>query len=121
MAGSRTSRCHLRHRLRHWYSAPDYDGPWSLNAQVPSEVAALAPEALPDEELPEEELPEAVEVDAEAEDEEPGPPPAIVVATEPTELIVVEGEPELTPISGTDLMYVANSESDIILDLETAE
>ena len=103
-----------------WYSAPDYDGPWALNDRVPSEVAALAPEPMPEEEQPEGDLPEGVQVDAEAEDEEPGPPPAIVVATEPTELIVIDGEPELTPISGTDLMYVANSESDIVLDLISA-
>jgi len=103
-----------------WYSAPDYDGPWELNDRVPSEVEALAPEPAPEEETPEEDLPEGVQVDAEAEDAEPGPPPAIVVAKEPTELIVIDGEPELTPISGTDLMYVANSESDIVLDLVSA-
>lgn len=103
-----------------WYSAPDYDGPWTLNDHVPAEVEALAPEPLPEDEQRQEELPEGVEVDAEGEDAEPGPPPAIVVATEPTELIVIEGEPELTPISSTDLMYVANSESDIVLDLISA-
>jgi len=94
-----------------WYSAPEYQGPWSLTGQVPSDVAALAPEAPEDEEPAD---------DPEAEDEEPGPPPAIVVATEPTELIVIEGEPEYTPISGTDLMYITNSESDVLLDLESA-
>lgn len=104
-----------------WYSAPDYDGPWTLTTQVPSEVAVLAPEPLPDEELPDDELPEGLEVDEEAEEEEPGPPPVIVVASEPTELIVIEGQPELTPISGTDLMYVNNSESDVLLDLESAD
>ena len=100
-----------------WYSAPEYDGPWALTDRVPSDIAALAPEPLPDEELPADDAPEGVEVE---EEEEPGPPPAIVVATEPTELIVIEGEPEYTPISGTDLMYVGNSESDVLLDLESA-
>jgi len=94
-----------------WYTAPEYDGPWTLTDRVPSDVAALAPEAPEDEEPVD---------DEEAEDQEPGPPPAIVVATEPTELIVIEGEPEYTPISGTDLMYVTNSESDVLLDLESA-
>ncbi len=103
-----------------WYAAPEYEGPWALTDQVPADVAALAPEPLPEEDLPPDELPEGVEVDDEEEVEEPGPPPAIVVATEPTELIVIEGEPEYTPISGTDLMYVSNSESDVLLDLESA-
>ena len=100
-----------------WYAAPEYEGPWALTDQVPADVAALAPEPLPEDELPADELPEGAEAE---EEEEPGPPPAIVVATEPTELIVIEGEPEYTPISGTDLMYVSNSESDVLLDLESA-
>lgn len=100
-----------------WYSAPEYTGPWALTDQVPEDVGALAPEPLPEEELPQDEIPEGAEPE---EEQEPGPPPAIVVATEPTELIVIEGEPEYTPISGTDLMYVGNSESDVLLDLETA-
>ncbi len=103
-----------------WYTAPEYEGPWALATQVPSDVAALAPEPLPEDELPPDELPEGIEVDEAEEEEEPGPPPAIVVATEPTELIVIEGEPEYTPISGTDLMYVSNSESDVLMDLESA-
>jgi len=61
-----------------WYSAPEYDGPWTLTDQVPSDVAALAPEPLPDEELPADELPEGAEVDEIEEEEEPGPPPAII-------------------------------------------
>ncbi|NNK47477.1 MAG: carbohydrate-binding family V/XII, partial [Gemmatimonadetes bacterium] len=101
-----------------WYSAPEYDGPWTVTEQVPAQVAALAPEPAPEEELPEDELPEGVE--AEAEDEGPVSPPTIIVATEPTELIVIDGQPELTPISGTDLMYVSNSESDVLLELESA-
>jgi hypothetical protein len=101
-----------------WYSAPEYEGPWALADQVPADVAALAPEPDPEEELPPEDLPEGVEADE--DEEEPGPPPTIVVATEPTELIVIEGEPEYTPISGTDLMYVSNSESDVLMDLESA-
>jgi hypothetical protein len=103
-----------------WYAAPEYEGPWALSDQVPSDVAALAPEPLPEEEIPADELPEGVDPGEAVEEEEPGPPPAVFVATEPTELIVIEGEPEYTPISGTDLMYVSNSESDVLLDLESA-
>jgi hypothetical protein len=100
-----------------WYTAPEYEGPWALTDQVPSDVAALAPEPLPEEDFPPDEPPEGAETE---EMQEPGPPPAIMVATEPTELIVIEGEPEYTPISGTDLMYVSNSESDVLMDLESA-
>ncbi len=48
---------------------------------------------------------------------EPGPPPKIIIATEPTELISSTGEPEYTPISGTDLLYMSNTDSDVLLHL----
>jgi hypothetical protein len=38
-----------------------------------------------------------------------GPVPAIVVATEPTELIVTQGEPNYVPIDGTQLVYASNT------------
>ena len=97
-----------------WYGAPDWKGPWEVTSSVPSHVAALAP---PEEEEAEEEPP------AEGEDEEAEEdvgPPAIVVSTEPTELIVIEGQPEYTPITEADLMYVSNTESDIVMDMGSA-
>ena len=38
-----------------------------------------------------------------------GPVPAIVVATEPTELIVTQGEPNYSPLDGTQLLYASNT------------
>ena len=38
-----------------------------------------------------------------------GPVPTIVVATEPTELIVTQGEPNYEPIDGTLLLYASNT------------
>ncbi|RRJ96636.1 autotransporter [Opitutaceae bacterium TAV4] len=35
--------------------------------------------------------------------------PAIVLATKPTELIVLQGEPKWTPIPGTDLLFIENT------------
>ncbi len=87
-----------------WYTAASLDGSWSLAQSVPAGVAALAAER-PDDALEEE------------EDTEPGPPPAILVATEPTELIVTEGAPEYTPLGDTDLLYVNNSESDVLMEI----
>ena len=43
--------------------------------------------------------------------------PRIVVSTEPADLIVADGEPKYTPISGTDLLYMSNTESDIIMEI----
>jgi hypothetical protein len=43
--------------------------------------------------------------------------PQIIVAYEPTELIVTDGPLEYSPILGTDLLYVTNSESDVLMDV----
>ena len=90
-----------------WYTTADLATDWTLTADVPSEVAALAP--------PPQEAEDATEADT--SETEPGPPPAILVATEPTELIVTSGVPEYVPITGTELLYVSNSESDILLEI----
>jgi hypothetical protein len=92
-----------------WYVADAIDGEWQLTDAVPREVVALTPQE------PEETEPEAQDSVA----AEPGPPPTIVVATEPTELIVLEGDPQYTPVDATDLLYVANTESDVLLEIDT--
>ncbi|MEE8528729.1 MAG: carbohydrate-binding family V/XII [Gammaproteobacteria bacterium] len=89
-----------------WYTATDIEGDWTVAFSVPKEIAALAPEPEP-----------VDEEDLEEEEIEPGPPPKIVLATEPTELISSTGEPEYTPISGTDLLYMSNTDSDMLLHL----
>ena len=48
---------------------------------------------------------------------EPGVTPQIIVATKPTELLQSKGEPKLTPIPKTQLLYVQNSPNDILLVL----
>ncbi len=100
-----------------WYTATKVTGPWQVTASVPSNVAALAPieeerEAQRDAEA------EAAEDEVETEPE-PSQPPAILVATEPTELVVTDGDPKWGPLQGNDLLYVTNSESDIILEVAT--
>jgi hypothetical protein len=44
--------------------------------------------------------------------------PKIVIATEPTELIVIDGEPKFKSLGG-DLLYVDNSESDVFMEIAT--
>src|SRR6202034_3924092 len=43
----------------------------------------------------------------------------IVVATEPTELIVTEGPPKYSPLVGGEILYVTNTDSDIFMDVAT--
>ena len=96
-----------------WYTAGDIKGDWTVAPSVPEEIAELAPQPQPE---PEPE-PEEDEGNEDGDAEEPGPPPKIVIATEPTELISSSGEPEYTPISGTELLYMSNTDSDLLLHL----
>ena len=48
---------------------------------------------------------------------DPGTTPRIIVATRPTELLQSKGEPQMSPIPGTQLLYMANSRNDILFDL----
>ena len=48
---------------------------------------------------------------------DPGVTPRIIVATKPTELLQSRGEPQMSPIPGTQLLYMANSPNDILFDV----
>lgn len=39
--------------------------------------------------------------------------PVVFVSTTPAELILIDGDPKLTPIKGTSLLYVTNTDSDL--------
>ncbi len=89
-----------------WYSANDLQGEWQLASQVPSDVAALAPEIPPEEQGADQQ-----------QDLEPGPAPKVIIATQPTELIVSDGKAEYAPIEGTSLLYMSNTDSDVLMDI----
>jgi len=48
-----------------------------------------------------------------------GPPPQIITATVPTELIVTSGAPNWTALTGNLLLYVSNTESTFIKEIAT--
>ena len=95
-----------------WYTATEVLGDWAIAEKVSSEIAALAPKKKAN----------AEGQPQQKEDKgEPGPPPKVIVATEPTELISSAGKPEFTPLSGTDLLYMSNTDSDVLMDIKKQE
>jgi len=82
-----------------WYTAPDVLGPYAVAAKVPKAVKQLAPKG-----------------DEDAESAE-GQPPKVLVVTEPTELIVVSGEPEYAPLGDADLLTLDNADQDVIVEM----
>jgi hypothetical protein len=93
-----------------WYEAVSLEAGWSISASVPTEVMALAPQEEPahSEETKDED-------DAPTDDRTP----EIVLATEPTELLYTDGDPEFVPVADLDLMYVSNSDSDLLFEPST--
>jgi hypothetical protein len=99
-----------------WLAAPDLAGPWTVVKSSPSgldwamQVALKAQSAdllagggAAEGELDEEGKP------VEAPSLAKGPVPVILVATEPTELMVFDGPAKWSPVAGTLLEYVENT------------
>jgi len=82
-----------------WYSAADPKGPWQAGATPPEEILRGVP-------------PDTSSTPA------PNPPPQIVTATEPTELVVTDGPPKWQTTAGGKLLYVENTETPWIRETE---
>jgi hypothetical protein len=95
-----------------WYSADNALGPWKAMRDLPPKsVTDLADKSIskaPD---------EGVQQPADKSDKKVVP--EIVVRTKPAEVIQTDGEPAYEPIKGTDLLYVKNSDDNIIMDIGT--
>ncbi|HET9598855.1 MAG TPA: hypothetical protein VFP65_25000, partial [Anaeromyxobacteraceae bacterium] len=94
-----------------WYEAADPKGPWTPNA-TPSPAVKAVYDKNPPPPLPKPQPPPEGEGGKAAPPPpapEPDRPPRIVVATEPTELIVFDGKPSYAPV-GKDgnLLYADN-------------
>ena len=82
-----------------WYEARAVEGPWEEAGSVPTELKKL--------------------VETAEETEAPVENARIVVATEPTELIVADGPPSWSPVEGMNLLYMDNTDSDVFVELST--
>ena len=89
-----------------WYVTTTPPTGWKPTEQVSKNILNFA----------EENKPETPKAETSEEDQDPVRPDIIVV-TEPSELIVTDGEPDYQPIKATNLLYVSNTESDIIMEI----
>ena len=83
-----------------WYQAKDPLGPWSPTMNPPADLVKMLPAAD----------------DAAAA---PAKAPIIVTATEPTELISSDGEPNWTSLTGGKILFVQNTETPWLRELST--
>jgi len=94
---SASSRYFLRGE-GYWMTAASVEGSWSKAANPPGALASLL-------EPGEESAPGAVI------------PPEVIVSTEPAELIQIDGDAQFSPIDGTRLLYLTNTDSDVFMSL----
>jgi len=85
-----------------WYKAKDLNGDWKLTGYVPKKIANLAVKS---------------DKQQSSSSREKGKAPKIIVSTRPAELISTAGAPEYSPISGTSLLYMSNTESHVLMDV----
>ena len=83
-----------------WLKGTDLAGSWQPVVALPESVKSALP------------------ADMTAPSKSKGEEPEVIVATEPTELIVTDGEPKFTPLPGNELLYVSNTSSDVFLEIE---
>jgi hypothetical protein len=86
---------------RLWYTSKDPLAHWREIPVAPPEVENLVPP------------------DTSSADMIEGGPPAVLTATEPTELISIDGQPNFAPLVDGDLLYVTNTESDVVREVST--
>ncbi len=88
-----------------WLKAVEVKGPWQDAGPLPEGLKALEASMAQGKQP----VPQKVEAEG-------GKLPEIIVSLEPAELIATEGEPQYTPIDGTSLLYISNTESTVFMD-----
>ncbi|MCD4729764.1 MAG: hypothetical protein K8R74_04125, partial [Bacteroidales bacterium] len=89
-----------------WYTSKEILRGWEATKKPPSKVKKFAKDNIEDTE------PDSI---AQSYTEAP----ELIIETKAAELILAGGEIDYKPIEGTSLLYVANSESDIIMDINS--
>ncbi|MEA1898487.1 MAG: hypothetical protein U9N53_12580 [Bacteroidota bacterium] len=94
---------------RIWYSSGDLSGDWKVTTRAPEELQQIMEES----EKQKKKESGKNEVQGKSQSAK------IYLRTHPAELLQSLGEPKYNPIEGTDLLYMSNTEDDIIMDINT--
>lgn len=96
-----------------WIGAAALTGPWSRPATVPPAVDEFGKKIAANE-------PPA---DPKKTKSKKGKDvvPEVVLRDKPTQLFVTKGQPQFEPLNGTDLLHVANSDQDILMEIKSQE
>jgi hypothetical protein len=104
-------RYYLRGAGRWYTTNGDVTGKWEVAGRLPTNIASVA------QEIEAEEKNQAAEWEGEVPPSYGDEPPEVIVRTTPAELVQTSGEPEFSPIEGTRLLYMRNTEDDVLMDI----
>jgi len=90
-----------------WYTSHNLDGEWGVSNKVPYVLANLVQQA-------------EKEKSSEPENAVSGPV-KVFLRTHPAELIQAKGKSKFSPVKNTNLLYMTNSEDDILMDIGTQQ
>jgi len=84
-----------------WMESQSINGPWAIAGQTPTDLQKVLEPGSNNGSLAQAVLQNAV--------------PTIFVSTQPAELLQTQGDPQVAPIDGTDLIFVVNTENHIFV------
>ncbi len=93
-----------------WYTSNNVIAGWKSIDKPPKDIRKMADKAF-----------EGQETEMDSLANELKEPPKVIVSTKPAELIQTDGKPEMKPVKGTDLLFLTNSESDILMDINSQQ
>jgi len=103
-----------------WFISDDIIGPWKKTDDLPGEVAKVS-QKIDEEEAAQaqEQKDDASALELETNADEPDP--EIIVSTVPAELIITDGEPDFATVEDTQLLYLKNTENDVLMDISSQQ
>ena len=107
-----TSEKFYLHLMDGWLQAPSLAGPWSIAGQTPVDLKRAV--------INEVDLLNGAKMSL-AEAALQNAVPTVFPSTQPAELLQTQGEPQVAPIDGTELIFVTNTENDIFVHTPSQE
>jgi hypothetical protein len=95
-----------------WYISNNLYKDWEITGNVPPGLEDLAEQTMGTTENETEDF---------ADNEDNMPPAEIIVKTNPAELLLANGKPEFSPVQNTSLLYMTNTDDDILMYINTQE
>lgn len=109
IARDKKSKVHFLKGGNYWYESNASMEKWEVTEKPPKKLVEEA-KAL-----------EVQVADSATAEDFSASPPEIIIRTKPAELLQSNGNPEYAPVEGTSLLYMSNSDDDILMNIDSQE